>query len=76
MPEVWFLLPGYGAQGASAADTAAAFRDDGLGAVVNSSRGGLFPYKPDEPRWEAPAAEAPGATIADLRQASPMAKLT
>ena len=31
--EAFFLLPGYGAQGAKAADTAPAFRDDGLGAT-------------------------------------------
>src|SRR5438445_6405723 len=39
LPDAWFLVPGYGAQGGSAADVAAAFRPDGLGAVVNSSRG-------------------------------------
>lgn len=71
MPEVWFLLPGYGAQGASAADTAPAFRDDGLGALVNSSRGVLFPCKPDEPRWQEAVAAATHATIADLRKATP-----
>ena len=45
MPHVWFLLPGYGAQGGSARDTADAFDADGLGAVVNNSRGILFAYK-------------------------------
>ncbi|HEY2787738.1 MAG TPA: orotidine-5'-phosphate decarboxylase [Fimbriiglobus sp.] len=53
MPNVWFLVPGYGAQGATAADVKAAFRSDGLGAVVNSSRGVTFPYHPDAPEWEA-----------------------
>jgi orotidine-5'-phosphate decarboxylase len=52
MPEVIFLVPGYGAQGGTAADVAAAFRDDGLGAVVSSSRGVMFPFKPDERDWE------------------------
>ena len=42
LPETLFLVPGYGAQGATAADVAAAFRADGLGAVVNSSRGIIF----------------------------------
>jgi orotidine-5'-phosphate decarboxylase len=51
-PEVWFLVPGYGAQGGTAADVRAAFRPDGLGAVVNSSRGVTFPFKPEEPNWE------------------------
>jgi orotidine-5'-phosphate decarboxylase len=45
LPGVLFLVPGYGAQGGSAADTAAAFDADGLGAVVNSSRGLTFAYQ-------------------------------
>jgi orotidine-5'-phosphate decarboxylase len=52
LPAVWFLVPGYGAQGGSANDIVAAFRADGLGAVVNSSRGITFPFHPDEPKWE------------------------
>ena len=42
---VLFLVPGYGAQGGSAADTAAAFDGDGFGALVNNSRGLTFAYK-------------------------------
>ncbi len=38
MPRSIFLVPGYGAQGATAADAAACFNADGLGAVVNASR--------------------------------------
>ena len=38
MPDVLLLVPGYGAQGGSAADVAPAFDRDGLGAVVNASR--------------------------------------
>jgi orotidine-5'-phosphate decarboxylase len=38
MPGVLFLVPGYGTQGASAADVASAFDEEGLGAVVNNSR--------------------------------------
>lgn len=52
LPDVWFLVPGYGAQGGSASDVAAAFRADGLGAVVNSSRGVTFPFRPDDRDWE------------------------
>jgi orotidine-5'-phosphate decarboxylase len=65
LPDVWFLVPGYGAQGATAADVAAAFRPDGLGAVVNSSRGVTFAFHPDEQHWEeaveTAAREAAGA---------------
>lgn len=43
LPDVIFLVPGFGAQGGSAADTVAAFDKKGLGAVVNSSRAILFP---------------------------------
>lgn len=38
MPHTFFLVPGYGAQGGSAADIARAFDSRGLGAIVNSSR--------------------------------------
>jgi orotidine-5'-phosphate decarboxylase len=75
VPESIFLVPGYGAQGGSAADAAAAFRGDGLGAVVNSSRGILFPYQPEERDWEAAILSATRKAIAELRQATPMGKL-
>ncbi len=66
LPEVIFLVPGFGAQGGTAADTAPAFRPDGLGAVVNSSRGILFPFAPAEPAWEARVESAARSTIAAL----------
>jgi orotidine-5'-phosphate decarboxylase len=53
MPNVWLLIPGYGAQGGTAADVKAGYRPDGLGAVVNSSRGVTFPFHPDDRDWEA-----------------------
>ena len=43
----FFLVPGYGAQGAGADDIAVNFDKDGLGAVVNSSRGILLAYRKD-----------------------------
>ncbi len=45
MERSYFLVPGYGAQGGTAADVAACFNDDGLGAVINSSRGIIAAYK-------------------------------
>ncbi|HJT77837.1 MAG TPA: orotidine-5'-phosphate decarboxylase, partial [Gemmataceae bacterium] len=75
LPEAMFLVPGFGAQGAGAADTAAAFRPDGLGAVVNSSRGILFPFRPDDPHWEARIEAAARAAIAALATATPMSRL-
>lgn len=52
LPDVWFLVPGFGTQGGQAAEIAAAFLPNGLGAIVNSSRGITFPFHPDEPNWE------------------------
>jgi orotidine-5'-phosphate decarboxylase len=45
LPGVLFLVPGYGAQGGSARDVAAAFDDQGLGAMINSSRAVTFAYQ-------------------------------
>lgn len=75
IPHVLFLVPGYGAQGGSSADTAAGFRADGAGAIVNSSRGITACFKPDEPKWEEAIERATRATIEDLRQATPMKSL-
>jgi orotidine-5'-phosphate decarboxylase len=66
LPEVVFLVPGFGAQGGTATDVLPAFRRDGLGAVVNSSRGITFPFKPDERDWESKVEAATKATIAAL----------
>jgi orotidine-5'-phosphate decarboxylase len=67
LPNVWFLVPGYGAQGGTAADVRAAYRGDGLGAVVNSSRGITFPFHPDDPDWEAKIVAAAAKAQAELR---------
>lgn len=44
-PSIFFLVPGYGAQGGGAKGLAGAFNKDGLGAVVNSSRAIMCAYK-------------------------------
>lgn len=44
LPHTFFLVPGYGAQGGGAQDVAGAFKN-GIGAVVNSSRGIMCAYK-------------------------------
>jgi orotidine-5'-phosphate decarboxylase len=67
MPDVWFLVPGYGAQGGTAADVKAAYRPDGLGAIVNSSRGVTFPFHPDDPDWEAKVVAAAQKAAAELK---------
>ena len=45
MPHTYFLVPGYGAQGGTAEDLRYCFNEDGLGAIVNSSRGIIAAYK-------------------------------
>lgn len=67
LPDVWLLVPGYGAQGGSAVDVKAAYRPDGLGAVVNSSRGVTFPFHPDDPDWEQKVVEAARRAQQELR---------
>jgi orotidine-5'-phosphate decarboxylase len=69
MPEVPFLVPGFGAQGGSAADVLPAFDGNRQGAVVNSSRGILFAYPPTDPDWEAAVERATRATIKSLTPA-------
>lgn len=54
MPAAWFLVPGVGAQGGSAADGMAGARADGLGALISSSRGVIY----------GPASESDDATLA------------
>ncbi len=45
MPRAIILVPGYGAQGGSAQNAAACFHENGLGAVVSSSRGITYAHK-------------------------------
>ena len=48
MPHTYFLVPGYGAQGGTAADLKHCFNEDGLGAIVNSSRGIIAAYRQEK----------------------------
>lgn len=78
MPHAPLLLPGYGAQGGSAADTAAAFDANGLGAVVNNSRGIIFADK--NPgysmyEWTDAVRAATEAMIEDLADHTPAGNL-
>ena len=47
MPKSFILVPGYGAQGGTGKDLAPFFNEDGLGAIVNSSRGIICAYQKD-----------------------------
>ena len=48
MPKSYILVPGYGAQGGKGKDLVHFFNEDGLGAVVNSSRGIIAAYKQEQ----------------------------
>ena len=48
MPHTFFLIPGYGAQGGTAKDLKVCFDADGLGGIVNSSRGILCAYRQEK----------------------------
>jgi len=83
MPHTHFLIPGYGSQGGTAKDIAAAFDEKGLGAIVNSSRGIIFAYNrepyreqfgPDD--WEAAVEAATRDMIADLAEHTPAGALS
>ncbi len=72
MPHTWFLVPGYGSQGGTAANVAGAFDDRGLGAVVNSSRAIIFAHARDEfadMDWQQAVEAATRRAIEDLRSA-------
>ncbi len=68
MPHAWILVPGYGAQGGTRDDVAALRRPDGLGALVVSARGVLFPPGGADPGadWAAGVRQRADAFAADL----------
>jgi orotidine-5'-phosphate decarboxylase len=72
MPEQTFLVPGYGAQGATADDCMASFRQDGSGAIVNASRSVIYAHARDEMQgldWQEAVEQAAEAFAEDLRSA-------
>ena len=68
MPHTYFLVPGYGAQGGTAKDLRPCFNQDGLGAIVNSSRGIIAAYKQEKYAKFGPAhfAEASRQAVLDM----------
>lgn len=78
MPHTPLLIPGYGSQGGTAQDVAAAFDSQGLGALINNSRGINFAFQSPEYRekfgedqWEAATEAATRKMIADLASVRP-----
>lgn len=52
MDAAWLLVPGFGSQGGSAKDVAAAFDENGYGAIINNSRGIIFAYRSEKYRMQ------------------------
>ena len=72
LKSVFFLVPGYGAQGGKGKDAAASFDEAGRGAIVNNSRGIIAAYKTDKYKgltYYAAAREAAIAMADDLSSA-------
>ena len=70
MPRTFILVPGYGAQGGKGADLVHFFQEDGLGAIINSSRGIIAAYQQEKyARFgETGYADAARAAVLDMRQ--------
>ena len=82
MPHAWFLVPGFGSQGGTAADVAGAFDASGLGAIVNNSRGIIFAHSKPEyaekfgsNNWQGAVEAATLAMIDQLKADTPAGKL-
>ncbi|HAU36943.1 MAG TPA: orotidine-5'-phosphate decarboxylase [Phycisphaerales bacterium] len=72
MPRQIFLVPGYGAQGASASDCAASFQADGAGAIVNASRSVIFAHRDKQYAgmdWKQAVGRAARAFAVDIARA-------
>ncbi len=70
MPRTLILVPGYGAQGGKGADLVHFFNEDGLGAIINSSRGIIAAYQQEKyaKYGEEGFADAARAAVLDMKQ--------
>ncbi|MBE5861605.1 MAG: orotidine-5'-phosphate decarboxylase [Lachnospiraceae bacterium] len=70
MPKTFILVPGYGAQGGKGADLVHFFNEDGLGAIINSSRGIIAAFQQEKyaKYGEANYAEASRAAVLDMKE--------
>jgi len=70
MPKAFILVPGYGAQGGKGADLVHFFNEDGLGAIINSSRGIIAAYQQEKyaSYGEEGYAQAARAAVIDMRE--------
>ena len=70
MPHTFILVPGYGAQGGKGSDLVHFFHEDGLGAIINSSRGIIAAYQQEKYAGygEKGYADAARAAVIDMRE--------
>ena len=70
MPKAYILVPGYGAQGGKGKDLVHFFNKDGLGAIVNSSRGIIAAYQQDQYKsfGDMNFADASRQAVIDMRE--------
>ncbi len=70
MPKAYILVPGYGAQGGKGKDLVPFFNEDGLGAIINSSRGIIAAYKQEKYAGFGPESfgDAARAAVLDMRE--------
>jgi len=70
MPKAFILVPGYGAQGGKGADLVHFFNEDGLGAIINSSRGIIAAFQQEKyaKYGEAAYADASRAAVLDMKE--------
>ncbi len=75
MPQTFFLVPGYGAQGATATELSGFFDSNHQGAIINSSRGIIFAYQKDKwnngdaKNWQKAARNACQFAVTELNEA-------
>jgi len=82
MPHTWLLIPGFGTQGGTAKNCAPAFDQQGLGAIVNNSRGIIFAHSRKDlagrfgpSRWQDAVEFATREMIDQLRAETPAGRL-
>ena len=79
MPNTIFLIPGFGAQGGTAKDVAGGLNENGLGGVINSSRGIIFAFQRDEfsgaENWQAAVELATKKAIEQIADGTSAGKL-
>jgi orotidine-5'-phosphate decarboxylase len=75
LEEAPLLVPGFGFQGGAVQDVAQAFRDDGLGAIINSSRGIISCFSTSDTKWERAVEKATRQTVHVLTENTNMGQL-